>query len=243
MKKGFRLLAVLSATVFMISGCGTSLYEMTDDEENLVVQYAAYAVGKHNIHQKDGMTNAVAKEQDSQVKEEQSTQKEQDTQSNQNSANQGSAGQTGDSTGTDTSNYAQISLEKALGYDSALNITYKGYKVQDSYKEGNYFAVNAASGNKLLVMNFTISNPGKKTVKYDTTSLGNSFYGVFDGKTKIAEKMTFSNKELSSGTNKIKAGKKIKAIMIFELTADQAAAVTTETLLVDIDNTTYQVKL
>lgn len=240
MKKGFRLLAVLSATVFMVSGCGTSLYEMTDDEENLVVQYAAYAVGKHNIHQKDGMTNAAAMGQDSQVKEEQSTQKEQDTQSNQNPAD---LEQTGDSTGADSSNYAQISLEKALGYDSVLNITYKGCKVQDNYQEGNYFSVNAASGNKLLVMKFMISNPGNKTVKYDTTSLGNSFYGIFDGKTKIAEKMTFSNKELSSSTNKIKAGKKISAIMIFELTKDQAAAVTSEKLLVDVDGTTYQVKM
>ena len=57
MKKGMRLLAVLSATVLLVSGCGTQMYELTEDEETLITQYAAYAIGKHNIRQKDGMTS------------------------------------------------------------------------------------------------------------------------------------------------------------------------------------------
>ena len=134
-------------------------------------------------------------------------------------------------------------MAKAVGYESTLNITYKGYKLEDSYKEGNYFSVNAADGNTLLVMNFTIANPGSKSVKYDTSSLNDTFYGMFDGKNKIAEKVTFSNKELTSSTKTIKAGKKAGTIMIFELSKEQAAAITTESLLVEIDGTTYQVNL
>ena len=43
-----RLLAVLSATALLIGGCGTPMYELTEDEETLITQYAAYAVGKYN---------------------------------------------------------------------------------------------------------------------------------------------------------------------------------------------------
>jgi len=73
MRKRLQLLIGLSATVILLGGCGTSLYEMTDDEENLVVQYAAYALAKYNTYQKDGMTNAVLTEEVTQ-EEQQSTQ-------------------------------------------------------------------------------------------------------------------------------------------------------------------------
>ena len=122
-------------------------------------------------------------------------------------------------------------------------ITYKGYKVSDAYKEGNYFSVNAGEGNTLLVMNFVITNSGKKTVKYDTSSLKNTFYGMFDGSNRIGEKMTFSNKELSSSTVKLKAGKKTSAVMLFEIAKDTASSIMNETLLVEIDGTTYRVKM
>lgn len=237
MKKGMRLLAVLSASVLLVGGCGTSMYELTEDEETLITQYAAYAVGRHNIRQTDGMTSDAPEEDNTTENEQPSTQQEpQDTQTASN------AGTSGETMG-DTSQYEEISLAGALGYDSKLSISYKGYKLEDAYNEGNYFTVNAASGNTLLVMRFTIANHGKKSVKYDTTSLGNTFYGVFDGTNRTAEKITFSNKELSSSVKTIKAGKKTSAIMIFELSKEAAANITTETLLVNVDGTTYQVKM
>lgn len=235
-----RLLAVLSATVLLVGGCGTPMYDLTEDEETLITQYAAYVVGKHNIRQKDGMTSDKPKEEDTTKSEQQTTEQKPDTNdasASQDSDTSGAAG------GDEASQYAQISLAEALGYDSVLNISYKGYKLEDSYKEGNYFSVNAAQGNTLLVMKFTIANPGKKAVKYDTSSLNNAFYGMFDGKNKVAEKMTFSNKELSSSTKTVKAGKKTGAVMIFELSKEEAASITEAALLVEMDGTTYQVKL
>ena len=226
MKKGMRLLAVLSATVLLISGCGTAMYELTEDEETLITQYAAYAVGKHNIRQKDGMTSDKPQED---------SKEPQDTQAaSESGGEQGS--------GEDLSNYPEVSLTDALGCDTSLKITYKGYEVSDAYKEGNYFSVNAGGGNTLLIMKFTIVNSGKKAVKYDTSSLQNTFYGMFGG-SKIGEKMTFSNKELSSSVTKIEAGKKTSAVMLFEISKDTAASITGEALLVEIDGTTYRVKM
>lgn len=243
MKKGMRLLAILSATVLLVGGCGTPMYELTEDEETLITQYAAYAVGKHNIRQKDGMTSDKPKEEDTTKNEQSSTQQKTDSKDLQDTQSASSnAGTPGENTG-DTLQYPEISLAGALGYDSKLSITYKGYKLEDAYNEGDYFTVNAGSGNTLLVMRFTITNNGKKSVKYDTSSLGNTFYGVFDGTNKIAEKVTFSNKELSSSTKTIKAGKKVSAIMLFEISKDTAAHISTETLLVDMDGTIYRVKM
>lgn len=234
-----RLLAVLSATALLIGGCGTPMYELTEDEETLITQYAAYAVGKYNIRQKDGMTSDKPQEEEPAKSEQQSTEDKTDS-IDQDQEQNGS-----DSNVTDEGalQYPAISVSDALECDPALTISYKGYKVEDAYKEGNYFSVNADPGDSLVVMNFVIANNGKKSVKYDTSSLKNTFYGVFDGKNKTAEKVTFSNKELTSSTRTIKPGKKVAAVMLFELPKEQAEGITTETLLVEIEGTTYRVDM
>ena len=238
MRKAMRLLAILSATVLLISGCGTAMYELTEDEETLITQYAAYAVGKHNIRQKDGMTSDKPQEEDTTKREQKPQEDSKEPQDTQAASESG--GEQG--SGEDLSNYPEVSLTDALGCDTSLKITYKGYEVSDAYKEGNYFSVNAGGGNTLLIMKFTIVNSGKKAVKYDTSSLQNTFYGMFGG-SKIGEKMTFSNKELSSSVTKIEAGKKTSAVMLFEISKDTAASITGEALLVEIDGTTYRVKM
>ena len=58
MKKRMQFLAILLASTFVLGGCGTSMYELTDDEEDLIVSAAANAVAKHNVFQMDGMTDA-----------------------------------------------------------------------------------------------------------------------------------------------------------------------------------------
>ena len=57
MKKRMQFLAILLASTVVLGGCGTALYELTDDEEDLIVSAAAQAVAKHNVFQIDGMTD------------------------------------------------------------------------------------------------------------------------------------------------------------------------------------------
>ena len=48
------------------------MYELTEDEDTLITQYAAYASGKHNIRQKDGKTSDKPQEEDTTNKEQKS---------------------------------------------------------------------------------------------------------------------------------------------------------------------------
>lgn len=76
MKKRMQFLAILLASTVVLGGCGTSLYELTDDEEDLIVSAAAQAVAKHNVFQMDGITD-VEPETETQMQENTT---EQDTQ-------------------------------------------------------------------------------------------------------------------------------------------------------------------
>ena len=78
MKKRMQFLAILLASTVVLGGCGTSLYELTDDEEDLIVSAAAQAVAKHNVFQMDGITDVETETQMQENTTEQDTQQVQD---------------------------------------------------------------------------------------------------------------------------------------------------------------------
>lgn len=64
MGRNIKMAAVAFTAIITLTGCGTKLYDMTDEEQGLIANYSAYVVAKHNIYQQDGMTNATEKRGD-----------------------------------------------------------------------------------------------------------------------------------------------------------------------------------
>ena len=233
MKKRMQFLAILLASTVVLGGCGTSLYELTDDEEDLIVSAAAQAVAKHNVFQMDGITD-VESETETQMQENTT---EQDTQQVQEETNTNT--NTG-GTKTDTQT-KEIALSDLLGKN--LKVSYKGYSTASSYQEGDYFSVNAASGKTLIIMNINVKNTGKKNTKIDMLSKDVTFYGCFNGTDRIVEKKILSTKNLSTYQGKIKPGKSIKTVLVFEVSKKQADEISTQDLQVEMDGQMYQVTM
>ena len=163
MKKEMRLLAVLSVITLLLSGCGTELYEMTDEEEALVVQGAAYMLSKHNIFQKDGMNGTLPQEEEENV----------NTEGADNTHSQNSADGSG--------SLETISLAESIGYKDRLDVKYEGFSLMDVYKEGSYFSLSAESGRTFVVMQFTITNSTGEDIQIDNYAAGYAFYCNFEG--------------------------------------------------------------
>lgn len=238
MKKKMSLLAMTTAAMLLLGGCGTQMYALSEDEENLVIQYSAHILAKHNIEQKDGMTTASSEETQQETQESPQPETQQETQTAQD--NSGTSGGGTDSTGetkTET-----ISLAKAIGHASDLKVTYKGYTVKNLYQEGDYFAVTPQDGYKLVIMSFQIKNTGKKTIKLDTASKGNTFYACLDGSSQTEELVSLGVKSLSSYEGKIGAGQTKTAVLLFQVPKDQAKKIKGEQLFVKVNDTIYAVK-
>ncbi len=233
MKKRMQFLTILLASTVVLGGCGTSLYELTDDEEDLIVSAAAQAVAKHNIFQSDGITD-VEPETEPQMQENTT---EQDTQQVQEETNT-NTNTGGTQTNTQTK---EISLSDLLGKN--LKVSYKGYSTASSYQEGDYFSVNATSGKTLIIMNINVKNTGKKNIKIDMLSKDVTFYGCFNGTDRIVEKKILSTKNLSTYQGKIKPGKSIKTVLAFEVSKKQADEISTQDLQVEMDGQMYQVTM
>lgn len=233
MKKRMQFLTILLASTVVLGGCGTSLYELTDDEEDLIVSAAAQAVAKHNIFQSDGITD-VEPETEPQMQENTT---EQDTQQVQEETNT-NTNTGGTKTNTQTK---EITLSDLLGKN--LKVSYKGYSTASSYQEGDYFSVNATPGKTLIIMNINVKNTGKKNIKIDMLSKDVTFYGCFNGTDRIVEKKILSTKNLSTYQGKIKPGKSIKTVLAFEVSKKQADEISTQDLQVEMDGQMYQVTM
>ena len=231
MKKRMQFLAILLASTVVLGGCGTSLYELTDDEEDLIVSVAAQAVAKHNVFQMDGITDVEPETETQENTTEQDTQQvQEETNTNTNTG--------GTKTDTQTK---EIALSDLLGKN--LKVSYKGYSTASSYQEGDYFSVNAASGKTLIIMNINVKNTGKKNTKIDMLSKDVTFYGCFNGTDRIVEKKILSTKNLSTYQGKIKPGKSIKTVLVFEVSKKQADEISTQDLQVEMDGQMYQVTM
>ena len=219
-KRQIRLVAILVSAMFVLTGCGpTPLHEMTDEERDIVVHYAAYVVGKHNIYQKDGMTNADP-EQWLEAEEEPITTEE--SQENVDSSLSNGAGTT--STQAEVSQ-KKITLEDALGVKDKASVTYQGFKTSDTYQEGNYYSLNTVFGKTFLIMNFTIKNTSSKDLKIDAFS-NNSLYAVsVDGKEQVQAEQTFLTYSLSTYQGKLKSGESVDVVLLFEIPAEESEGI------------------
>ena len=237
MKKRMQFLTILLASTVVLGGCGTSLYELTDEEEDLIVSAAAQAVAKHNVFQLDGITD-VEPETEPQMQENTTEQDTQQVQEETNTNTNTITNTGGTQTNTQTK---EIALSDLLGKN--LKVSYKGYSTASSYQEGDYFNVNATSGKTLIIMNINVKNTGKKNIKIDMLSKDVTFYGCFNGTDRIVEKKILSTKNLSTYQGKIKPGKSIKTVLAFEVSKKQADEISTQNLQVEMDGQMYQVTM
>ena len=55
-----KMMAAVMAATMLLGGCGDALYDLTDDEENVIVNYAAHIVTKYNTYQREGLTYVLS---------------------------------------------------------------------------------------------------------------------------------------------------------------------------------------
>ena len=236
-KKGLcLLLCILSA--FTLMGCGEQLHEMTEEEEAIVVDYAAYILSKYCISAKDGMQlvymekedYAVLEEDEEIETEETETEEIAETETNQSELPQ-EGNESGDTEETEVTT-GQISLAESIGY-SQLDVSYVGVSVADSYMEGKHFSLTPASGKQYAVMSFTITNPTKEAIEMDVMKDMPSFKASIDGGEYLAAEETFLLYYLSTYQGTIEAEKSVDVCLLFQIPKSEEGSISDVKLIVE----------
>lgn len=237
MKKKMSLLVMAVSAMLLLGGCGTQMYSLSEDEENLIVQYSAHILGKYNLEQKDGIVAVAPETETVQEDTQEHTQAPSEDKSTDSSGNTNQP-----SEGENEQTLETVSIAKAIGHEKDLKVSYKGYTVKNMYQEGDYFAVTPDDGNQLIIMKFTIKNTGKKTIKLDTVSMDDPFYVSYNGGDRVEESVSLGVQSLSSYEGKIKAGQSKTAVLLFQVPDTQAKKISDIQLFVKLKDTIYSVK-
>ncbi len=216
-KKGIVFLTLSISIAFLFCGCGTKMHELTADEQELIVQYSAYALGRFNAYQKDGMQYYIAEEAETLAGSPEPANDEPGDDLQENVPAEG----TGDANQSSMGN--PISFADAIGYGSKLLVAYQGFDLQSNYKEGNYFSIDAKPGCQLFIAKFEVKNISDAEVVVNAMEQNPTFRLSIDGGSSwINEDVTLLLYDLSTYYGTINASDTVECVLLFEIPADKS---------------------
>lgn len=198
-------LSIVFAVIMMLSFSGCAkVIALTENEENLIAQYASYTMIKHSRYNdslllsKEDLLKAEQREEEYKKKaEEKKQQSETDT--------------IGD----------PVTLSDAIGI-KGLEFTYQGHDVLDEYSE-SIVTLGDRAGKKYVFLNFTLSNTSGENKTIDMITAKAKFKATINGST-VAHLPTLLPSDLATFNKKtvISAGAKKNVFIVFEVSDDTA---------------------
>lgn len=230
----------------MACGCGDQLYELTEEEQAIVVQFSAHAVSKFNKRQTEGVEDVTALkaklEQDAAEEEQRRKEEEQQAQQEKPQAPENAQGSAGTADDAKTPEASYVSLGEALGLNG-IEASYSGYETVQAYRETQSFIVSAENGKELLVLHVNLKNSGDRTAKCNILSKMPVFMLTINEETSVNADTTILLNDLSTYQGNIKAGDTEKTVLVFQVKKGMAKKISSMALDVTIGTQTAQVQL
>ncbi|MDD3370140.1 MAG: hypothetical protein PHP50_14880 [Lachnospiraceae bacterium] len=229
-----------------LTGCGASFPELTEEESNLISEYAVNLLMKYDKNAGNRLVAdpeaALEKKRARDAAVEAMKVKEQaetDTAEAENTSNNGQTVQT-------ESNTLISSIGSFLGL-AGMEIQYSGYEVDDSYAEDaesqSYFSLDATQGKKLLVLKFQVNSTDGADKELDMASLQTEFKLTINGTdTRYAQSTLLLNDLVTfRGTIPGNGGKEL--VLIQEITPGAAESLSSVTLTLAHQDATGTISL
>ena len=198
-------LSIVFAVIMMLSFSGCAkVIALTENEENLIAQYASYTMIKHSRYN------------DSLLLSKEDTDKNKDDKNSSEGQNSGTSNSTSTTTIGDP-----VTLSDAIGI-KGLEFTYQGHDVLDEYSE-SIVTLGDRAGKKYVFLNFTLSNTSGENKTIDMITAKAKFKATINGST-VAHLPTLLPSDLATFNKKtvISAGAKKNVFIVFEVSDDTA---------------------
>ena len=214
MKRKILLVSIIYIMANIV-GCVKGV-DLDETQQDKLVGYAVYSVLEHDKNYMVGLNDV-----EELMAEDTTEQPGSDTptQGNDNKPSTGS-----DSLVDDKPSVVTTTMEKALDVDG-LSIKYTDVVVDDVYPrvEGEpAFALKAFTGNRLVVLQFNVTNTTNSDISLDMASKNLTIKGTFNNSIKTIAQVTLLPEALNTLKETIPAGKTVQAVLVFEMTEANA---------------------
>lgn len=207
---------LVAATV--LGGCGEVPYELTEAEENVIVNYSAHVVAKYNTYQKEGLTYVL---EDS-AEEEETEAAEETAENTQETAPENTADASGEN--VDMAEAETSSLPTATLYDlfgePGLEVNYVGARIAENYAEDDYYVMSPDTNKNFLILGIDITNMSDVPVDVDYLSKDADFQLTLNGTTYATAETSLSSGDFSTFDGIIASGETKETILLFQVPAE-----------------------
>lgn len=241
MRNVIKMGAVLVAAAMLFTGCGDPMVPLTEDEESIVVNYSAGILAKHNSFQQEGITAVYPEEEEESEEPEETEESEEKEKTDETEKSKEDAkGQSEQEPAEQGSK--QITLTEALSVPK-VQFSYHDYSTADSYKQGDYFSMDASEGNTFLILNVNMTNTGKKAAECDFVQKQPSFVLSLNGEAGVRNQVTMLTNDLSTYKGTLEPGQTEAVILLFEVPQETAQNISTMKLNLEINGATNEILL
>lgn len=219
MKK--RKLQMTMATIMLamlMGGCAEEAYTLTEQEEDLIVNYSAHVVTKYNTYQKEGLAYVWPEDTEA-IEDEQPETVTPDTQQTEQITVEGGtqAEVPDDVVNNEETTYApnKATFTELFG-GSGIELDYVGVRLASTYVEGSYL-LYPDDGKQFLVMGIDITNAGQADTRVDYLSDESDFQLILNGEVKTPSEITLLMQDFSTFEAILKAGETRETILLFQI--------------------------
>lgn len=136
------------------------------------------------------------------------------------------------------------SMEEVMGLPEGVAVAFEGYSSYDSYPaESDAFAVTAEDGRKLLVLEFSLTNTLDQEQSLDLMSSGARYRVTVNEEYAKWSLPTMLPNDMSTYMGTLAAGENVKAVLVVEIDAGVADAVSSISLNLKNDSKSHTIQL
>ena len=229
--------------VGLLTGCGENVIpELTEEQQDLVVEYAASTLLKYDKNHERRLITIEEVEAEEQKQEAMKAAVQAMKLSKENSEVEQEEKTDADAEVEEVIDNAPpeapATLEEALQLEQ-ISCAYTGYEIVDDYPEQGenlYFVMSATEGNKLVVLKFNVSNLSDAEATLDMNRTGVRFKIAVNGEEKNALTTMLLN-DLAYYQGTIAAGESTELVLVCEIPEENAQEIATLELIVkSVDN-------
>lgn len=202
--------AYVLLAALLLGGCGEQPIELTEQEEQTIVDYAAHVVSKYNIKQQDGIVRLSKSEETTETADTEAV--EQPDSTEQMPSEGGDATGTPENAASDNS----VSLNDAVAIPG-IDTQYTGAEFATVYQQNSSYMVEPDAGNKYLVLHFHLENAGTEAVACDMLSRKVSFRVTLNDSVEAVAQVTILLNDFGTYQGTIEAGSGTDTVLLFEV--------------------------
>ena len=235
--------ALLCAMALGMTACGNEIPDLTEEESQRVGEYAAVTLLKYDANNRSRLVDpeiVIAKLEKDAARE---ARRQENAQTEEKPAESNTSEIEAPAAQEDIA----ASLEDFFGLAAGVTLTYKDYQVADSYPEDgsadDYFALDASTGKKLLILNFELTNGTDQEENVDFLSTASRYIITVNDGTSGNALTTMLPNDMSTYVETMAPGKTQGLVLLLEVNEDMANGIQNISLHLKNASNEYTIQL